>query len=261
MIKKLVILIIFTLFSFQALAQEEGTHIAYGDLSFTLDPSLPQNLLVRHFPADPLDMAYPGGPQPAHLEMSFFDGNTAPEFAWDANVNVFLYHTGGMFSYESHFAEFQALQTLLANRPALSNTVGTGIAVLPWLPVANAAQVLVAKAQYLDLCGLSGVSYLAYYSQAVNVITERDIFYTFQGLSADGETYIAMSFRPTASVFPSEAPADMDYDAFATDYQTYLETSLASLVAAPPESFNPSLTALDSVFRSLSLGAAIATCF
>ena len=67
------------------------------------------------------------------------------------------------------------LKNLLATKPA----VITGS--IPVLPVIPAAQVFHVKPQYLDFKNGSGVGFVTYYSQAVNPITAKDLFYTFQG--------------------------------------------------------------------------------
>ncbi len=61
-------------------------------------------------------------------------------------------------------------------------------------------------------------------------------------------------FRLNSSMFPAEVGADFNYDAFYADLTSYFNQSVATLNAAAPEAFAPSLTTLDAVVQSLAVG-------
>jgi hypothetical protein len=122
---------------------------------------------------------------------------------------------------------------------------------LPYLPLANAAQVFRAQPTYLEFQNGAGVRYLAYYSQSVNPIVEGDIFYTFQGLSDDGSTYISVNFPLLTGVFPDNTPNDFNYADFEANYEDFLQDSLAALDGQDESAFSPTLAELDAIIQSL----------
>jgi hypothetical protein len=264
MLKKLLYLLIIFLLSTQVMGQEEGTRVNYGDLYFTLPPSLPQNINILHFAGDPVDLMYPGGPQPPHIEFMLYDESPAPQFPWEADLAIWLYRTADISAYEFHQNEVLRLQEILSLKPDLHTYEAidmTGALNLPFLPTANAAQVLRSHSQYVDNCVLKGVSYVTLYSQGVMPFLATDFFYTFQGISVDGSYYVSLLVRVNASVFPSEVAADFNYDELAANYEAYVASSIETLNAASPDAFSPSLSLLDEFIASINFGGAITECF
>jgi hypothetical protein len=260
MLKKLALIIVFLLFSFQALAQEEGIPLSYGGLSMTLEPSLPQNVNITRYGGDPYDLQYPGGPQPERLEFVFYNLLPVPEFAWGSDMVIWLYRTEDFAGYPLHLTEYENLQALLTDKPEL-NSAFIPDAYLPDLPVATASQVIRSHAAYRETCTYKGISYLSYYAQDVSPFVPGMFFYNFEAISVDGQYYVSVKFRLNTTLFPGEFPANFDYDAFAADYNTYLAESLATIDAASPDDFAPSLTTLDSFIESINFGGAITECF
>lgn len=143
--------------------------------------------------------------------------------------------------------QIQALQTLLDNSPELSQEEN-----LPFIPLFNAAQVFHTQEEYLSFQNGRGIRYISYYSQAVNPIGNRDLFYTFQGLTNDGEYYISAIFPIATASLPDEGvvPGD-DYEKFSEEYSEYLDGIITGLTALTPADFNPPLTSLDQLLQSL----------
>jgi heat shock protein HslJ len=151
----------------------------------------------------------------------------------------------------------QQLQLILADRPDLATFMvvdEVALPTLPFMPQMPAAQVIRARAQYIETASVRGVSYVTVYRQDVSPFVNNEFFYTFQGLSADGTQYVSAIFRLDASVFPAEIPADFDMEAFNAQFTAYLTESVNQLNAATPESFAPSLTAIDAVIQSFAFG-------
>jgi hypothetical protein len=261
MIKKLILLVVFSLLSFSALAQEEeGTWFSYGDLHMTLEPSLPQNVNITRYAGDPYDLQYPGGPQPERIELVFYNLPPAPEAAWASDMVIWLYRVEDLAGYPMHLTEYENLQTMLTEKPELPSALAPS-AYMPDLPVATATQVIRSHAAYRETCTYKGVSYLSYYAQDVSPFVPSFFFYKFQAISVDGQYYVSASFRLDTTLFPSELPSDFDYDAFAANYETYLTESLATIDAASADDFAPSLTTLDSFIENINFGGAITECF
>ena len=145
----------------------------------------------------------------------------------------------------------------LADYTAFASAGSPDVPNLPMVPPANAAQVFRAHAEYIPFDDGMGVRYLTYYSQAVNEITDRDIFYTYQGISYDGSTYVSVMFPIVTGLLPAEFNPDLDYEAFAANYLTYLQETADALNAQAPELFTPNLNTLDSIMLSLSINGTI----
>ena len=81
--------------------------------------------------------------------------------------------------------EIAALRDLLSARPS---SIQGG---LPLLPMHQAIESYHSKPTYLDFRNGAGVSYLAQADHDHSLSTEETFFYTFQGLTADGQFYVA----------------------------------------------------------------------
>jgi hypothetical protein len=86
---------------------------------------------------------------------------------------------------------------------------------------------------------------------------DQQVFYTFQGLTDDGQYYVSALFPVQTGIFPAEAPAcdlcaDPNVDPFA-EMTALLTEQLTQLNALEAGSFSPSLAMLDDVIRSLRI--------
>jgi hypothetical protein len=148
------------------------------------------------------------------------------------------------------------LQTLLCQRPELSAAADSGGQnPLPILPVMNAAQTLVSQPQYLDFSNGQGVRYITYYSQGINPVTVADLFYTFAGISANGQYAVAATFPLYAPFLPQGDSAHdiADYDDFAMNYQTYLDGLLLQIDVMDGSAYTPQIHLLDALITSVSV--------
>lgn len=146
----------------------------------------------------------------------------------------------------------ESLKTLLAERPST-------VEQIPYLPFANAAQVFRSNVAYVEFSGGSGVRFVTYYAQDVSPVTNADIFYAFQGITADGNYYISAEFPLNTAVLPAnyEAAAINDYEQFAANYQLYLDGVVAQLNGLTATDYTPNLNLLDDMIRSLSVPATV----
>jgi hypothetical protein len=151
------------------------------------------------------------------------------------------------------------LQAILSSTtPPLTNDV------LPRLPYANAEQAIGAQPVVIPFKDGSGLRVLAEYAQYFAPINNHDLFYHFQGLTADGKYYVvailpvntsflAASSDPAASLpangvpYPGTSPAD---PAAFTSYYQMVTNRLSTTV---PEAFQPTLTSLDTLIGSLEV--------
>jgi hypothetical protein len=122
------------------------------------------------------------------------------------------------------------------------------------LPPSNAVQTLRAQAGYLSFADGRGIRYLTHLSQGPVPISNQELFYTFQGLTADGESYVAAFFPVTLPDLPdSPRLSEAQWETIMADWPGYLARTAELLNEQPPAAFSPDLAALDGLISSLSL--------
>jgi heat shock protein HslJ len=229
--------------------------VSFNGFGFSFNPTLATNVNISQVegtgPGE-MDVDAP------HTEFVLYSGDEMMNPDFDPSVLIRVYRTSDFTGLDTVQGQFQALQTLLAQRgdlaPYMAVAEDGGGTELPYLPLANAGQVLRARAQYVDLGSVQGVSYLTVFRQDVSPFTAGDFVYTFQGLSTDGLYYVSAIFRVATDLFPAEIATDFDYDAFSADYINYLTQSATQLGQASPTSFSPSLVDVDAMLQSFAFG-------
>ncbi|MBX3057421.1 MAG: hypothetical protein KF770_13215 [Anaerolineae bacterium] len=141
-------------------------------------------------------------------------------------------------------AQIAQLNDLLRDRPDLPN------GALPHLPPPNGQQDLQAQMRFLAFQNGAGMRYLTQFNQEPRQINNQEIYYTFQGVTADRAYYIAAFFPVQSSSLPADNTI-ADDAAFARDRQNYLEQTTANLNALPTTAFTPDLALLDALIASL----------
>lgn len=141
------------------------------------------------------------------------------------------------------------LQAIIASGTPGSNT-------LPLLPIFNAAQTFRSQAAVIPFQNGQGVRFLTLYAQYAAPINNTDLFYTFQGLTADGQYWISAILPITHSMLPADAntpPNGQTMDQFVTGYESYLVDITAQLNGQTAGSFNPTIDMLDGLISSISI--------
>lgn len=209
--------------------------------------------------------------QPAYAQVRFwgfqggkpYDLPLLPLESRMAQVRVFRtadFPGFGNDSPEGFVNQLSALTDLLETgvdpeRCAQPHIGGLALPFLPWI---NMKQTFCAQPQIIEFQNGRGVRYITYYSQGPKPVLEREVFYTFQGLTEDGEFYISAFFPIETGIFPAEPPAcpqcgEPDYDPFA-EWTAVLGEQLIQLNAQPAEEFEPSLQVLDALILSIQIG-------
>jgi hypothetical protein len=252
------VLLIAGLIVLPAAAQNAANTLSYNGFGFSFDNALAQNVDITHFAGDPADLQQPGGPEVRHTEFTLYSGDSVPS-SYESTASIRVYQTADFAGYEFPGNQLNALTTLVAQKPDLAsymtvpedNTAGNS---LPFMPIFPAAQVIRARARYVENAAVKGITYVTVYRQDVSPFTSDEFFYTFQGLSNDGKYYVSAVFRVNAGVFPAEIGNDFDYNTFSQQFIPYLKDSVQKLNNAAPTDFTPSLDTLDSVIQSFTFG-------
>ncbi len=151
------------------------------------------------------------------------------------------------------------MQQTLAQKPSeFANSI-------PLLPIEDAAQVFHAKAEYYDFQNGQGIGFLTEYAQYYAPVNNRDLFYTYQGLTADGKYWVsvilpvnAAYLQPTYNDFTVPAdgilpPQDMNSPTFSDDMSAYYVKMVDKLNATSPDAFLPTLTCMKQFVQSLNV--------
>jgi hypothetical protein len=142
-----------------------------------------------------------------------------------------------------------ALKALLAAEGQAIPTDGK----LPFFPMFPANQVFHSQAKILHHLNGSGLRYLTMFSQAYLPVDNYNLFYTYQGLSSDGSTYVIAILPIKASILPEQQDLPADAQAFMDAYDTYLGKTSSELNALAPDQFTPNLDEIDRMIETLRL--------
>jgi hypothetical protein len=241
-----------TIFTPEGVETETAT---YGDISFSYDTDLASRIEVDAFgPILDPDGQTMYGSQPGYTLFSVYG---YPIIRPNSRAMIRIARVEDFPATESiSDTLLQQLVDFLAARPSLAAQVNTsGGDVIPVLPPINAAQVLVAKPEYLEFQNGFGARFISYYSQGLEPITDEAIMYTFIGMTADGKYVVSAKFPVDTSVLSEIDYTTLDYDAFAQNYLPYLDETLATLDGLDAQWYTPDLTLLDNLIKSLKVGA------
>jgi hypothetical protein len=146
--------------------------------------------------------------------------------------------------------ELNDFNKLMADHP------GDSSGSLPFLPVSNAGQEMHAQLKYIKFQNGSGIRYLTEYGQDVAPLSNKALFYTFQGTTSDGAYFISAQFpvnHPMLAGDEGEALKEKDYQKFMDNFPNYVVDAQKQLNAQKDDSYNPALNMLDAMIASLKV--------
>ena len=235
----------------------EGSNISYSGTSFTISPGLSSGAQGAIIPQSN-DFSW----WPTHTKFVFQNyalhgkANEPQILIFPAREYAQMKEYAEAYAQTGQPSPIENLQAILNARSFPSQ------GPLPFLPYQHAAQIIRAQEKILTFQNGSGLRYVTQYSQAAfPLINNTDLFYTFQGLTSDGEYYVTV-------IMPVNLPylaADYGPNAFSnpTEWQNaekfpeYLSTMVDRLNQNEGEGTNPyapSLASLDALVQSLLVG-------
>ncbi len=232
---------------------------AFDNIGFRYDAALASRIEVDVIaPVDDPGGMNMFGSQPGATVFTFIDYPVTRSYG-QAVVRIMPVDTfpGTDTVSDQRLAQLQAFLAAHAPLEAHPNIreAGSGEPGIPVLPVVNAAQVFVAKPEYMEFQNWSGVRFVTYYAQDLSPLSNSLIFYAFQGITMDGRYVITAEFPLRAPILPDSIDySTLDYEAFAATYFTYLADTVTALDGVAPGDYMPSLEMLDAVMKSLSVG-------
>jgi len=234
----------------------EGTEYNLGNIYMVVPaclPVTPSGVIVPAVPYDEMN-----GPQeyyPEHRKLTFAGYPLSGKF-FEPMIRV--YPVAEFTAMNSIISDrVNALQSILVDKPADPES-------FPFLPLFNAAQVFHAKVGYFPFQNGSGVRFLTEYAQYYAPMNNYDLFYTYQGLTADGKYWISAIFPVNAAylqetwnstqVPPDGVPAPAwDSANLESDMQAYYSTMIDRLNNTPEDGFTPSIGCLDQLIQSIGI--------
>lgn len=228
-----------------------GTIISFQGVSFTLPEPVAKDASGKIVPAeagDPTATGWPGA-MPEYYQFTFDSYVLGKPFP-TVELDIFPIKT-----YAAVNAPADTIAAALRDRTAHP---GVGVGDLPFLPMWNAGQVFAVRETPLDFKNGSGIRYLTYFSQGIMPITGKSIFYTYQGLTSDGNFYVSLIMPLSQPLLDSaenqKKVNDQNLGSIdAPAYEAYLSDIQDQLNGAAPESFTPNLETLDALVRSLQV--------
>lgn len=220
-----------------------------GGVSFSFDSQLATSAQGKTIPPTPVaNEPALGGVAPQHLRVTFND-TPSQDFFDPRQPQVYVFPVEGLKPLDPTISQgVDELQQLVSTQPV---SVTQPIFVFPLIP---ASQVIRSQVKYLDFQNGKGVRFVTYYAQDVSPITSDRVFYTFQGLTNDGKSYVSVFWTLATPALPNNVNATLaakDYDAFAKQYDTYLANTITLLDSLPDGGFEPNLMLLDQLVQSI----------
>jgi hypothetical protein len=223
--------------------------VLFEGVSFSYDEALAADVLGQVVPAAGEDV-----PEwawiPAHIRLSF-EGYALPETFHEPRILVFSSEDLAVNEMLQGIAA--DIQRVLAEKPDRPVGVFQTAGILP--PMNAGHMMNTPQVAYFDFQNGTGVRFLTQMGQAYYPINNRDLFYTFQGMTHDGRYYVAAILpisHPSLPADGSEIPGD-DFNAFAENFDTYAAEIAAQLDAEAADSFAPSIVLLDEMMQSLEV--------
>jgi len=226
----------------------EVPDVVYEGISFSYDDGLAAEVTPETAPA-----VGPAGPavaewevEPEHIRFSF-NGYVLPETFHEPRI---LVYPVSEFEAASEMAGriIASVRRSLAERPAVPEA-------MPIVPPFNAGQLMRAQVAYIDFQNGTGMRFLTQLGQAYAPINNNEIFYAYQGLTGDGNYYVAAVLPVSHPALPAdgtEIPGG-DWAAFAENFESYASDVEQQLDAQDASSFTPDLSLLDAMIQSLEV--------
>ena len=189
---------------------------------------------------------------PEHIAFSFSGYALAATFH---EARITIYPVSEFASGGGAANTAAALRTLLDSGQLPTAGGGFEGQGIPFLPPFNAAQLLHTQIAWVAFQNGRGLRFLTEYAQYNAPVNNTDLFYTFQGLTDDGQTYIAAILpvsHPALQADASQIPGG-NADAFASTYETYANDMALQLAGYGAAEFTPNLALLDALIASLQV--------
>jgi len=241
-------------------ADAAAPNVTFEGISFNLDYQLANTWTYEiTSPPDPASDNPFQTPSFYQLDFQDFVVPTGEAFRGWRAPRLYIIPVANMQSFPNGgygLEQLSQLQAILASKPS---AITERIPVLPGVINFDNGEVFHSNVQYMNFQNGTGVRFLAEYSQVAFPIG-KVISYIFQGLTNDGNYYVSLTLPISQTALDQyNAPYDASisdeagYQAFITNYASYLLGAVSILETTPNASFTPDLGKLDTLIQSLSV--------
>ncbi len=222
--------------------------VDFQGISFSFDDSIASGVSPAIIPAQNMGEDFmPMETYPEHYQFEL-NGYALSDTFHDPIIRVYPVQTYLDISQQAA-DNFLILETLLANR-----NLSTYDGYFPFLPIWNAAMIFHTKTDYVAFQNGDGIRFLTMFGQALYPLDNTNVFYTYQGLTNDGNYYVSAVLPISNPILPDNGDYLMeDYMAFQDNWDNYLAETLQLLNAQPLASFGPRIDILDQMINSISI--------
>jgi hypothetical protein len=240
----------------QSVTQPVGTpqpmaNVTCNELSFYLDPALGSSYECETVPESsssdiPMDIFI----YPTHIELTIQD---YPLSQTQFPPQVIIYPV-------DRFSEL--LPHIIPSRVSdLERYISSGTWIsgeLPFLPPLPMVQTFFTHETIISFNGGQGVRFITDYNESSHPISNRTIFYTFQGLTDDGGYWVSVTLPVSSSILPPDAdfrtlPEGYTSESWFQNYSSYVIDLKAVLEAQVSGSFFPTVDSLDNLVKSITV--------
>jgi len=226
-----------------------GAIVTLNNVTFAIPQGLAQDSLSEMVSAVADPNATPWEIAPDYLKFTLTNYQLQDKFH---QPRIFVYPAETYAQLQPGVAESIKRIKMLTTGAPLSKEL------MPSVVFFNAGQLISSKMEVLTFQGGSGIRFLAEYAQYPATINNHELTYLFEGLTSDGKYYIlailpitapilAETDKPDAIVPAGGVPIPADTGPNET-YYTDITDKLNMLAA---DDFQPSLSALDALVRSI----------
>jgi hypothetical protein len=226
-------------------------NITCNELSFDLDPALGTGYECETVPESsssdiPMDIFI----YPAHTELAI---QNYPLTGTQSPPQVYIYPV-------NRFSEL--LPDVLPRRVSdLERLISSGTwssRELPFLPPLPMIQTFFSHETVMSFNSGQGVRFITDYNESSHPISNRTIFYTFQGLTDDGTYWVAVTLPISSPILPADAdfhtlPEGSPDESWFQNYPFYVRDVKEALEMQAPGSFFPTINVLDSLVESITV--------
>lgn len=226
-------------------------NITCNELSFYLDPALGTGYECETVPESsssdiPMDVFI----YPAHTELTI---QNYPLTRTQFPPQVYIYPV-------NRFSEL--LPDVLPRRVSdLESFISGGTwssRELPFLPPLPMIQTFFSHETVMSFNSGQGVRFIADYNESSHPISNRTIFYTFQGLTDDGMYWVAVTLPISSPILPDDVdfpppPEGYTDESWFQNYDSYVRDVKEALEVQAPGSFFPTINVLDSLVESMTV--------
>jgi hypothetical protein len=127
---------------------------------------------------------------------------------------------------------------------------------LPFLPAIPEVQTFSSHETGISFNGGQGVRFITEYSEGYDPISNRNIIYTFQGLTNDGVYWVAVTLPISSPVLPQDydtLPEGYTEESLIQNYSSYVSDVKDALETQASDSFSPTINSLDSLVKSITI--------